>query len=93
MLKISANSDNKQKSFFAKKNIRHVKAELLQVDIFFSLNFLPLEFLFIEKSEIEKTKTTQYTTFKTDMIKVVSVFSISNLFTNKNSQGRKLRAV
>ena len=42
---------------------------------------------------IEKTKTTKYTTFKTDTIKVVLVFSISNFFTNKNCQGRKLSAV
>ena len=35
---------------------------------FFALNFLPWDFLFIKKLEIEKTKTTQCTTFKTDMI-------------------------
>ena len=60
---------------------------------FFALNFLPWEFLLIKKLEIEKTKTTQYTTFKTDRIKVVLVFSISNFFTNKKSQGRKLSLV
>ena len=60
---------------------------------FFALNFLPWEFLFIKKLEIEKTKTTQYTTFKTDRIKVVLVFSISNFFTNKKSQGRKLSSI
>ena len=69
------------------------KAELPQVGIFFALNFLPWEFLLIKKLEIQKTKTTQYTTFKTDILKVVLVFSISNIFTNKNSQGRKLSAV
>ena len=42
--------------------------------------------------EIQKNKTTQYTTFKTDIIKVVLVFSISSFFVNKNSQGRKLSA-
>ena len=31
-----------------------------------------------------------YSTFKTDMIRVVLVLSISNFFTSKNSQGRKL---
>ena len=49
------------------------KAELPKVGIFFALNFLPWEFLLIKKLEIEKTKTTKYTTFKTDMIKVVLV--------------------
>ena len=43
-----------------------------------------------KKLEIQKTRTT---TLKTDVIKVVLVFSISNFFTNKNSQGRKLSAV
>ena len=47
----------------------------------------------VKKLEIEKTKTTKYTTFKTDTIKVVLVFSISNFFTNENSQERKLSAV
>ena len=52
-----------------------------------------LKFLLVKKLEIEKTKTTEYTTFKTDIIKVVLVFSISNFFTNKKSQGRKLSVV
>ena len=34
------------------------KAELLQVGIFFGLNFLPWQFLLAKKLEIEKTKTT-----------------------------------
>ena len=67
--------------------------ELQQVGIFFALNFLPWDFLLIKKLEIGKTKTTKYTTFKTDIIKVVLVFLISNFFTNKNSQGRKLSLV
>ena len=69
------------------------KAELPLEGFFFSLNFLPWEFLLVKKLEINKTKTTLYTTFKTDIIKVVLVFPISNFFTNKKSQGRKLRAV
>ena len=60
---------------------------------FFALNFLPWEFLFVKKLEIEKTKTTKYTAFKTDIIKVVLVFSISKFFTNENSQEGKLSAV
>ena len=42
---------------------------------------------------MEKTKTTSYTTFKTDITKVVLVFLISNFFTYKNFQGRKLSVV
>ena len=72
---------------------KNTKAELPQEGIFFALNFLPWEFLLVKKLEIEKTKTTKYTTFKTDIIKVVLAFSISNFFTNENSQGRKLSAV
>ena len=42
------------------------KPELPLEGIFFALNFLPWEFLFVKKLETEKTKTTKYTTFKTD---------------------------
>ena len=61
--------------------LTYAKAELLQVGIFFGLNFLPWEFLLIKKLEIKKTQTTLYTTFKTDVIKVLLVFSISNFLT------------
>ena len=69
--------------------ICYTKAELLLEGIFFALNFLPWEFLLVKKLEIEKNKTTKYTAFKADIIKVVLVFSISNFFNKKNSQGRK----
>ena len=69
------------------------KAELLLEGIFFCTQLSSLGIFINKKLEIEKTKTTQYTTFKTDIIKVVLVFSISNFFTNKNSQGIKLSAV
>ena len=39
-------------------SIKATKAELLQVGIFFGLNFLPWEFVLVQKLEIEKTKTT-----------------------------------
>ena len=68
-------------------------AELLQVGIFPPFNVLPWEFLLVKKLEFKKNKNTQFTTFKTDIIKVVLVFLISNFFTNKNSQGRKLSAI
>ena len=70
-----------------------IKAELQQVGIFFCTQFSSLGFLLVKKLEIEKTKTTEYTTFKTDIIIVVLVFLISNFFINKNYQGRKLSAV
>jgi hypothetical protein len=37
----------------------------------------------MKKLKIEETKATWYSTFKTDMIKVGLVFSISNFFINK----------
>ena len=49
----------------------------------FALNFLPWEILLIKKLDFEKT----------DIIKVILVFLISNFFINKNSQGRKMSAV
>ena len=73
--------------------MKTIKDELTLEGIFFALNFLPWEFLLVKKLEIEEAKTTNFTTFKTDIIKVVLVFSISNIFTNENSQGRKLSAV
>ena len=50
------------------------KADLPLEGIFFALNFLPWEFLSVKKLEIKKTKTTKYTTFQIDLIKVVLVF-------------------
>ena len=46
----------------------------------------------MKRLDFEETKTTYYTTFKADIIKVVLVFSISDFFSNENSQGRKLSA-
>ena len=56
---------------------------------YFALNFFPWELLLIKKLDFEKTKVTLLTTFKTDIIKVVLVFLISNFSINKNSQERK----
>ena len=69
--------------------IHTLKPNLRDQVLFSRTDFLPWEFLLIKKLEFDKTKPTQYTTFKTDIIKVVLVFSISNFFINKNSQGRK----
>ena len=54
------------------------------------LNFLLWEFLLVKKSEIEKTKTTFIISVLKVVYQVVLVFSKSNFFINKNSQGRKL---
>ena len=43
----------------------------------------------MKKLEIEETKTTYYSTFKTDIIKVGLVFSISNFFIKKSSLANK----
>ena len=66
-----------------------IKPNLREQVLFSRTDFLPWEFLLVKKSEFDKPKPIQYTTFKTDIIKGVLVFSISNFFINKNSQGRK----
>jgi hypothetical protein len=65
-----------------------VKVEFAEEGIFFTNRFSSLK-TFVNKKVGILTKPTKYTTFKTDIIKVVLVFSISNFFINKNSQGRK----
>ena len=45
-----------------------------------------------EKLEIKETKTTQYSTFKTDIIKVGLVFLICNFFINNIYPANKLSA-
>ena len=66
------------------------KAELPQEGISFRTQFPSLGIFINKKSWISKKLRPP---FKTDIIKVVLVFSISNFFTNKNSQGRKFSAV
>ena len=44
----------------------------------------------VKKLEIEETKTTWYSTFKTDILRVGLVFSISNFFITKTSLTNKL---
>ena len=65
------------------------KAEFAVVGI---TDFLHWEFLLVKNLEIEKTKTTFITPVLKVVYLVVLVFSISNCFINKNSQGRKLSA-
>ena len=45
--------------------------------------------LVMKKLEIKETKTTQYSTFKTDTIKVGLVFSISHFFITKTARANK----
>jgi hypothetical protein len=66
------------------------KVELPLEGIFFALDFLPWEFLLVKKLEIQKTKTSFIISVLKVVYLVVLVFSISNFFANKNSQGRKL---
>ena len=55
------------------------KAKLLLLKL---IHLFASEILLVEKLEMEETKTTQYSTFKTDIIKVGLGFSISNFFIN-----------
>ena len=63
-----------------------VKAELLLLKL---IHLFTREVLLVKKLEIEETKTTKYSTFKTDIIKVGLVFSISNFFITKTSLANK----
>ena len=62
------------------KNIMNTEAELLLLKL---IHLFAREVLLIKKLEIEETKTIEYSTFKTDIIKGGLVFSISNFFINK----------
>ena len=68
----------------------HVKAELLQVGIFFFIHLFARKILLLKKLQIEENKTTLYQTFKIDIIKVGLVFSITNFFITKTSLANKL---
>ena len=69
------------------------KAELLQEGIFFLLQLFARDVLVMKKLEIEKTKPTFIiSTFKTDIIKVGLVFSISNFFIAKTSLANNWRS-
>ena len=61
-------------------NFFRVKQNYRKKVFYLALNFLPWEFLLVKKLDFEENKTTWYTTFKTDVIKVVLVFLISNFF-------------
>jgi ABC-type polar amino acid transport system ATPase subunit len=62
------------------------KAELLLLKL---IHLFAREVLLVQKLEIKETKTTKYSTFKTDIKKVGLVFSIYNLFINKTSLANK----
>ena len=70
-----------------------VKAELLQESILFLLHLFARYVLVMKKFEIEKTKPTFIiSTFKTDILRVGLVFSISNCFITKTSLANKWRS-
>ena len=58
----------------------YFKAELLREGIIFLIHLFARAILSMKKLKIEETKATKYSTFKTDVIKVGIVFSISNFF-------------
>ena len=62
------------------------KAELLLLKL---IHLFAREVLLVKKMEIQETKTTHYSTFKTDIMKVGLVFSISNFFITKTSLANK----
>ena len=65
------------------------KAKLQKEGIFFLIHLFARDILLVKKLKIEDTKTTLYSTFKTDIIKVGLVFSISNFFVNKIPRANK----
>ena len=69
----------------------HLKANVCKKVLFSQKDILPGEILLIKKLDFEKTKLTYYIQILKliCIIKMVLVFSISNFFTNKNSQERK----
>ena len=56
------------------------KAKLLLLKL---IHLFARKVLLVKKLEIEETKTTYYSTFETDLVKVGLVFSISNFFITK----------
>ena len=62
------------------------KAKLLLLKL---IHLFAREVLLVKKLEIAETRTTQYSTFKTDMIKVGLVFSFFNFFITKTSLANK----
>ena len=55
---------------------RSIKAKLQKEGIFFLIHLFARDILILKKLEIEETKNTYYSTFKTDIIKVGLVFFI-----------------
>ena len=64
----------------------HYKVELLLLKL---IHVFAGEVVSVKTLEIEETKTTQYSTFKTDILKVGLVFLISNFFITNTSMANK----
>ena len=63
-----------------------MKAKLLLLKL---IHLFAREVSLVKKLEIEETKTTKHSTFKTDIIKVGLVFSTFNFFITKTSPANK----
>ena len=70
------------------ENGKKLKTRLQKEVFFFLVQLFARGILLMKKLEIEETKTT-YSNFKTDIIKVGLVFSISNFFIKKSSLANK----
>ena len=64
------------------------KARLQKEGIFFLIHLFARDILLMKKLEIEETKTTQFSTFETDMIKVCLVFFNFQFFHKEKFPGK-----
>ena len=75
--------------FLVKIFFELVKLNYRKKIFIFSSIYFARDILSTKKLEIEETKTTLHSTFKTDIMKMGLVFSISNFFHNKSSLANK----
>ena len=85
----SFNLDKKVMRFDPLSKETSTKAKLQKKVFLFLIHLFARDILLMKKQEIEETKTTQYSTLKTDTIKVGLLFSISNFFTKKSPLANK----
>ena len=81
---ITYDISNKHRLGYSEVSVQNiVKAELLREGIIFLVHLFARKILLVKKLKMEETKATKYSIFKTDIIKVSLLFSISNFFINK----------
>ena len=68
------------------------KKIILREGIIFFIHLFVRAILLMKQLKIEETKATHESTFRTDIIKVGLVFSISNFFINKTYQANNWSA-